>query len=114
MCNIGTMTINPHLYAHYIDTMREVTPISRLVTYNVFLFAPAELPARSLPEFLAHVRARAGQLNYGSAGAGGITHIAAELFLRAAGLSMVHVPYRGSAPALTDLAANRVQLQTDI
>jgi tripartite-type tricarboxylate transporter receptor subunit TctC len=114
MSNIGTMTINPHLYRNYLDTTREVTPISPLVTYNVFVFTPAELPARTLAEFVALARARPGQLNYGSAGAGGITHIAAELLNRAAGMSLVHVPYRGSAPAMTDVAANRVQMQTDI
>ena len=114
MANIGTMTINPHLYRGYLDTTREVTPISRLVTYNVFVFTPAELPVRTLPEFVAHARARPGQLNYGSAGSGGITHIAAELLNRAAGMSLVHVPYRGSAPAMTDVAAGRIQMQTDI
>jgi tripartite-type tricarboxylate transporter receptor subunit TctC len=114
MANIGTMTINPHLYRGYLDTTREIAPISRLVTYNVFVFTPAELPARTLPDFVAHARARPGQLNYGSAGAGGITHIAAELLNRAAGIQVVHVPYRGSAPAMTDVAANRVQMQTDI
>jgi tripartite-type tricarboxylate transporter receptor subunit TctC len=114
MANIGTMTINPHLYRNYLDTTREVTPISRLVTYNVFVFTPAELPARTLPEFVAHARARPGALNYGSAGTGGITHIAAELLNRAAGMQIIHVPYRGSAPAMTDVAANRVQMQTDI
>jgi tripartite-type tricarboxylate transporter receptor subunit TctC len=114
MANIGTMTINPHLYRNYLDTTREVTPISRLVSYNVFVFTPAELPARTLPEFVAHAKARPGQLNYGSAGTGGITHIAAELLNRAAGMEIVHVPYRGSAPAMTDVAANRVQMQTDI
>jgi tripartite-type tricarboxylate transporter receptor subunit TctC len=114
MANIGTMTINPHLYRGYIDTTREVTPISRLVSYNVFVFTPADLPARTLPEFVAYARARPGQLNYGSAGAGGITHVAAELLNRAAGMQLVHVPYRGSAPAMTDLAAGRIQMQTDI
>jgi tripartite-type tricarboxylate transporter receptor subunit TctC len=114
MANIGTMTINPHLYRNYLDTMREVTPISRLVTYNVFVFVPAELPVRSLPEFVAYARARPGQLNYGSAGTGGITHIAAELLNRAAGMQIVHVPYRGSAPAITDVAGGRSHMQTDI
>jgi tripartite-type tricarboxylate transporter receptor subunit TctC len=114
MANIGTMTINPHLYRNYLDTTREVTPISRLVTYNVFVFVPAELPVHSLPEFVAYARARPGQLNYGSAGTGGITHIAAELLNRAAGMQIVHVPYRGSAAAITDVAGGRSQMQTDI
>jgi tripartite-type tricarboxylate transporter receptor subunit TctC len=114
MANIGTMTINPHLYRNYLDTSRDVAPISRLVTYNVFVFVPAELPVRSLPDFVAYARARPGQLNYGSAGSGGITHIAAELLNRAAGMQIVHVPYRGSAPAMADVAGARIQMQTDI
>ena len=114
MANIGTMTINPHLYRNYLDTTREVTPISRLVTYNVFVFVPADLPVRTLPDFIAHARAHPGQLNYGSAGTGGITHIAAELLNRAAGMQVVHVPYRGSAPAIADVAGGRIQMQTDI
>jgi tripartite-type tricarboxylate transporter receptor subunit TctC len=114
MANIGTMTINPHLYRTYIDTTRDVTPISRLVTYNVVVFAPAEAGWRTLPELLAAARARPEELNYGSAGQGGITHIAAELLLRAGNARMTHVPYRGSAPAMTDLAAGRIQMQTDI
>jgi tripartite-type tricarboxylate transporter receptor subunit TctC len=114
MANIGTMTINPHLYRGYIDTRRELTPISRLVTYNVFVFVPADLPVRTLPEFVAFARARPGQLNFGSAGSGGITHIAAELLNRAAGMQLVHVPYRGSAPAIADVAGGRIQMQTDI
>lgn len=114
MANIGTMTINPHLYRNYLDTTREVTPISRIVTYNVFVFIPAELPVRNLAEFMAYARARPGQLNYGSAGSGGITHIAAELLNRAAGMQIVHVPYRGSAPAMADVAGARIQIQTDI
>ena len=114
MANIGTMTINPHLYRNYLDTTREVTPISRIVTYNVFVFIPAELPVRSLSEFVAYARARPGQLNFGSAGTGGITHIAAELLNRAAGIQLVHVPYRGSASAMADVAGGRIQMQTDI
>jgi tripartite-type tricarboxylate transporter receptor subunit TctC len=114
MANIGTMTINPHLYRGYIDTTRELTPISRLVTYNVFVFVPADLPVRTLPEFVAFARARPGQLNFGSAGSGGITHIAAELLNRAAEMQLVHVPYRGSAPAMADVAGGRIQMQTDI
>jgi tripartite-type tricarboxylate transporter receptor subunit TctC len=114
MANIGTMTVNPHLYRSYLDTTREVTPISRIVAYNVFVFIPAELPVRSLAEFVTYARARPGQLNYGSAGSGGITHIAAELLNRAAGIQVVHVPYRGSAPAMADVAGGRIQMQTDI
>jgi tripartite-type tricarboxylate transporter receptor subunit TctC len=114
MANIGTTTINPHLYRPYVDTVRDLTPIARLVTYNVVAFAPAQMGWSGLPDLLAAARARPDALNYGSAGQGGITHVAAELLLRAGRARMTHVPYRGSAPAMTDLAAGRIQLQTDI
>lgn len=115
MANIGTMTINPNIYANYpIDTTRDIQPLSRLVTYQLFFFVPAELPARTLPEFIAMARGRPGQWNFASAGAGGIVHIAGELFNRAAGLQLVHVPYRGTVMSMADLATNRVQLQIDI
>jgi tripartite-type tricarboxylate transporter receptor subunit TctC len=114
MANIGTMTLNPALSRNYpIDPERDVQPISRLVTYSLFCFVPADGP-RTLAEFIADARARPGAVNYGSAGAGGITHVAPEIFARAAGVTMTHVPYRGSAPAITDVAAGRINLQMDI
>ena len=75
---------------------------------------PADLPAKTLPELIALAKARPGQLNYGSSGSGGVTHIAGELFKRGAGVDMVHIPYKGSAPAMTDVAAGRLQMQIDI
>jgi tripartite-type tricarboxylate transporter receptor subunit TctC len=115
MVNIGIMTLNPHLYRNYpIDPRRDVAPISRLVTNSFFFFVPADLPVRTLAEFVAMAKARPGQMNFGSAGAGGITHVAPEVFRRVVGIDIVHVPYRGSAPAMNDLMAGRTQLQMDI
>jgi tripartite-type tricarboxylate transporter receptor subunit TctC len=115
MANIGTMAINPHIYRAYpVDTLRDVQPLSRLVTYQLFFFVPAELAARTLPEFIELARPRPGQWNFASAGAGGIVHVAGELFNRTAGLSLVHVPYRGTVQSMADLATGRVQLQIDI
>ena len=115
MANIGTLTLNPAIYANYpIDPKRDIAPISRLVTYAFVIFVPSDLPAKTLPEFVAMAKARPGELNYGSSGNGGVTHIAAELFKRAAGVDIVHVPYKGSGPAMTDVAAGRLQLQIDL
>jgi tripartite-type tricarboxylate transporter receptor subunit TctC len=115
MANIGTMALNPAIYPAYpVHPTRDFAPISRLVTYSLVIFVPADGGAANLNELVAMARARPGQLNYGSAGNGGITHIAGELFKRAAGIDMVHVPYKGSAPAMTDLAAGRLQMQIDI
>ena len=69
------------------------------------------VPAKTLPEFIAYAKANPGKLSYGSGGVGGITHITAELFKQeAGGLDIVHVPYRGVAPALTDLLGGQVQV----
>ena len=68
------------------------------------------VPAKTVPEFIAYAKANPGKLNYGSGGVGGITHITAELFKKMAGVDMVHVPYRGVAPALTDLLGGQVQV----
>lgn len=115
LANIGTMALNPAIYPNYpIDPRRDVAPISSLVTYSLVIFVPSDLPAKTLPEFVALAKARPGQLNYGSSGNGGVTHIAAEQFKRAAGVDIVHVPYKGSGPAMTDVAAGRLQMQIDI
>ena len=115
LANIGTLTLNPAIYPNYpIDPKRDIVPVSRLVTYSLVIFVPSELPARTLPEFVALAKARPGQLNYGSSGNGGVTHIAAEQFKRAAGVDIVHVPYKGSGPAMTDVAAGRLQMQIDL
>lgn len=115
MANIGTMALNPAIYPNYpVTPTRDFAPISRLVTYSLVIFAPADTAPASLNDFVAMARARPGQLNYGSAGNGGITHVAGELFKRAAGVDLMHVPYKGSALAMTDLAAGRLQMQIDI
>jgi tripartite-type tricarboxylate transporter receptor subunit TctC len=68
------------------------------------------VPTKTLPEFIAYAKENPGKLSYGSGGVGGITHLTAELFKVMTGVNMVHVPYRGVAPALTDLLGGRVQI----
>jgi len=68
------------------------------------------LPVNSVPELIAYAKANPGKVNYGSSGPGGISHLAAELFRGPAGIDIVHVPYRGAAPAVQDLLAGQVQL----
>jgi tripartite-type tricarboxylate transporter receptor subunit TctC len=75
----------------------------------VMLVNPS-FPARTVPEFVAYANANPGKLNMGSAGVGGIDHIAFELFKMMAGVNMIHVPYRGEAPALTDVLGGQVQV----
>ena len=108
---IGPIAINPSLYAKMpYDPSRDLAPISQAaVAINVLVVHPS-LPARSVKELIALARARPGDLNYGSSGPGAADHLAGELFNTLAGVKMVHVPYKGGAPAMLDLVAGNVQL----
>ena len=77
------------------------------------LLVNPKLPVTTLKEFVDYAKARPGQINYGSAGNGGISHLAPEMFKAATGLFMVHIPYRGSAPAFTDLMGGQVQFMAE-
>lgn len=114
LANTGVMVINPALYGKLpYNTLRDFTPIARTAMQPLALLVHPKLPVDTLPQFMAYVRARPGQLNYGSAGNGGISHLAPEMFKSATGLFMVHIPYRGSAPAFTDLMAGQVQFMAE-
>ncbi|MBY0338776.1 MAG: twin-arginine translocation pathway signal protein [Acetobacteraceae bacterium] len=102
-------TVNPALMRGLpFDYATAFTPITQILVWPQLLIVRPDLPARTLPEFVAHARARPGQLSYGSSGNATAAHLAAALFLGRAGLDMVHVPYRGGAPALADLLAGQV------
>ncbi len=112
--NVGNLAVTNALYRNLpFDTARDFIPIAQSMESALAVTIAADIPARTLPEFIAYARANPGKLNAGSAGAGGPSHLAFEMFKRAAGLDIVHVPYRGSAPAIQDLAGGRVQLIID-
>lgn len=112
--NDAVIAINPLLYRNLtFDAARDFTPIGLATQGGMFVMVPADLPARTLPELVALARSRPGQLNFGSAGQGSVTHLAYELFSRQAGVEMEVVTYRGSAPALQDMLGGRVQLMID-
>lgn len=114
LANTGVMVINPALYARLpYQTLRDFTPIARTAMQPLALMVNPKLPVGTLGEFVAYAKARPGQVNYGSAGNGGISHLVPEMFKNAAGLYMVHIPYRGSAPAFTDLMAGQVQFMAE-
>ena len=114
LANTGVMVINPALYTKLpYQTLRDFTPIARTAMQPLALLVNPKLPVNTLPEFIAYTRARPGQVNYGSAGNGGISHLAPEMFKNATGLFMVHIPYRGSAPAFTDLMGGQVQFMAE-
>ncbi len=110
LANTGVMVINPALYSRLpYSTLRDFTPIARTAMQPLALLVNPKVPVTTLNEFVAYAKARPGQVNYGSAGNGGISHLVPEMFKNATGLFMVHIPYRGSAPAFTDLMGGQVQ-----
>ncbi|MBR0665059.1 tripartite tricarboxylate transporter substrate binding protein [Roseomonas hellenica] len=114
MGTTGTLTINPHLYANLgFDPARDLAPISMAFTTDHVLIVNPGVQAQTAQEFLALARAQPGRLTYGSAGSGSSTHMVAELFRLAADIQVLHVPYRGSAPALNDTVAGTVQFMLD-
>jgi tripartite-type tricarboxylate transporter receptor subunit TctC len=114
LANTGVMVINPAIYSKLpYATLRDFTPIARTAMQPLALLVNPKVPANTLKEFVDYTRARPGQINYGSAGNGGISHLAPEMFKTATGLFMVHIPYRGSAPAFTDLMGGQVQFMAE-
>jgi len=114
LANTGVMVINPALYAKLpYQTLRDFTPIARTAMQPLALLVNPQVPVNSLQDFIAYARARPGQVNYGSAGNGGISHLVPEMFKNSTGLFMVHIPYRGSAPAFTDLMGGQVQFMAE-
>ena len=114
LANTGVMVINPAIYSKLpYATLRDFTPIARTAMQPLALLVNPKLPVNTLKEFIDYARARPGQVNYGSAGNGGISHLAPEMFKTATGLFMVHIPYRGSAPAFTDLMGGQVQFMAE-
>lgn len=103
--------INPGIYKSIpYDSLKDITPIAVVATVPLLLVVNAALPARSVKELLDYARAHPGKLNYGSAGNGSTLHLAGELLVSETGIDMKHVPYRGTAPLVTDLVGGQVQL----
>ncbi len=107
----GPMVISPALKAKMpYETLRDFVPITQLITQPIALVIHPSLPVNTVAQFIALAKARPGELNYGSAGIGNGTHLAAEIFRSITGVNIVHVPYKGTAPAVTDLVGGHVQL----
>jgi len=115
MLMIGpSATINATLYDNLSFVfLRDIAPVASIIrTSNVMEVHPS-FPAKTVPEFIAYAKANPSKINMASAGSGSSQHMAGELFKMMAGIDMVHVPYRGVAPALTDLLAGQVQVMFD-
>jgi len=107
----STHATNAALYKRLpFNPVRDFTPISQIAFIPNLLVVNPELPVNSVAELVAYAKARPGQLNYGSGGAGTSLHLAAAVFAYRAGIDMVHVPYRGGAPVAADLVSGKIQV----
>ena len=111
----GTQTINPSLYAKLpYDPVKDFAPISMVATATNVLVVHPGLPVKSVKELIEYAKANPGKLTFGSAGSGSSNHLAGELLKSMAGIDMAHIPYKGSAPALTDLMSGQISMMFDV
>lgn len=104
------LTANPAVMPVPYDVLRDFTPVSRVAFLPLALFKSPRVDTRNLAELIARIKANPGKFNFSSSGKGGAPHLAGEVFRMNANLDMVHVPYNGAGPALTDVASGQVQL----
>jgi tripartite-type tricarboxylate transporter receptor subunit TctC len=111
LTSVGPMAVAPHMVKDLpYDPKRDIAPITMGVVFpNVIVVNPS-VPARTLAEYVALAKQKPGELNYASSGIGGAGHLAGELFKQRAGIDVVHVPYKGGGPAMTDLLGGRVTM----
>ena len=115
LTSVGPMAVAPHLVKTLpYDPKRDIAPITMGVVFpNVFV-VPSGVPAKTLAEFVAMAKQRPGKLTYGSSGVGGAGHLAGELFKERAGIDVLHVPYKGGGPAMTDLLGGRLDMYVGV
>ena len=107
----SSLSVAPSLYRTLsYDPIVDLAPVSLLFSFPFYMFVPNSSPAKTVQEFIAHVKANPGKVTMASPGTGSTPHLAAELFKRMAGIEMTHVPYRGAGPVLNDLIPGRVDL----
>lgn len=114
MSAIATLAINPSLYSSLpYDPLKDLRHVTLLVQVPNVLIVRPDLPAKSVPELIALAKSRPGKLDFGSGSTGSTGHLAGEMFKMVTGTYMVHIPYKGSAPALADMMAGRIDLMFD-
>ena len=102
--------VNATIYANLkFDLIRDITPIASIARGPLVLVVHPSFPAKTVPEFIAYAKTNPGKISFGSAGIGTVAQLAGELFKVVAGVDLIHVPYRGLAPALTDLLGGQLQ-----
>ncbi len=111
----GTLAINPPLYGNLpFDVQRDLQPVVMFASSPLVLVVPADSPVKSVAELIALAKSRPGALSFGSGGAGTGAHLTGELFVTRIGATAVHVPYKGTVPALTDVAAGHLQFMFSV
>jgi tripartite-type tricarboxylate transporter receptor subunit TctC len=111
---IATHGIGPHIYANLqYDPVKDFSPVILVVKLPLIMAVNAELPARTVNDVIALAKAKPGELSFSSSGSGGAPHLAGELFKSLTGTDLLHVPYRGSGPAVIDLIAGRIAMMFD-
>lgn len=109
--SVSSAAANAQIYKNLpYDTVKDFAPISLISEYPLVMIINPEVPAKTLPEFIALLKAKPETYNYGSSGIGSGIHLAAELFKALAEVDIQHIPYKGTAPATTDLLAGRIQM----
>ena len=112
--NTSAITIAPALQSSVpFDPVKDFAPVALTATVPLVLAINPGVPAKNLQEFIAYARANPGKLNYASSGTGTITHLSGALFASQLGLTMQHIPYKGSAPALVDVVGGQTQMMID-
>ena len=107
----GTLAIGPSLYKNVgYDPRKDFAPIGMIGNAPNSLVVNPSFPAKTLAELIAYAKANPGKVNFGSAGAGTASHITGEYFARSAGITLVHIPYKGTGPALTDLLGGHIPM----
>jgi len=107
--SVGPLAVAPHLVAKLpYDPLKDLAPLTMAVNFPNVLVVHAGVPAKNLAEYIALAKAKPGSLDYASTGVGSASHLAGELFNQRAGVDIVHIPYKGGGPAMTDLLGGRV------
>jgi tripartite-type tricarboxylate transporter receptor subunit TctC len=109
--NIASLAMNVGIYSKMpYDPLKDLTPIMRTVAVDYVMAVHPSVPARTVAEFVAYAKANPGKLSYGSAGSGSAPHLSTELFKQRAGIDIVHIPFKGGGPMVTDLLGGQIQM----
>ena len=111
---LGNLAMNPSFYATLPFNMeKDLAPVTQVASVAFMLLAHPAVPFKTVPELIAYAKANPGKVNYSSSGNGSTPHLTGELFNSLAGVKTTHIPYKGAAPAITDLIGGQVQISYD-